>query len=92
MASWTSPDGIAIDRPVERKSRGRSLTLEQSIRLRDLLGALLVLELGLSVPDARAVLGLCPVTEQHLRRRLKLMPSNVQMIFRELQREVADHG
>jgi hypothetical protein len=92
MASWTDVDGIAIERPVERKARGRSISLEQAIRLRDLLGALLVLELGLSAVDARAVLGLGAITTTHLRRRLKKLPPNVQMIFRELHREVASRG
>ena len=92
MASWIDPDGIAVERPVERKARGRTLSLEQSIRLRDLLGALLVLALGLSIPDARAVLGLGAITTTHLRRRLRKLPPGVRMIFSELQREAASHG
>ena len=56
MASWVDRYGVATDRPGERKARGKNLTLESAIRLRDLLAVVLITDLGLSVPDAHAVL------------------------------------
>lgn len=72
------------------RARGRNLSLESKIRLRDLLAALLVEGMGLSKPDAVSVLSMGAVTENHLRQRLRKCPGNIRDIFRELRQEVAD--
>lgn len=87
MASWTLPDSRQIARPVERKARGRQLSTESCRRLRDLMAALLVCGLGLSKPDARRVLEMGPVSEDHMRRRLDKLPRNAGTIMDLLRRE-----
>lgn len=70
------------------KPRGRTLSLERCIRIRDLLLALLVWGMRLSKPDAVAILNLGAITERNARYRLEKCPSNVAEIFSSLKREV----
>ena len=86
--SWIKPDGRECERPVERKSRGKNLSLEGAIRIRDLIALTLVVDLGLSGPDAELVLRTCAITTTHMRRRLKQIPPGIRSGFAELRREV----
>lgn len=70
--------------------RGRNLSDEGCLRLRDLLAALLVWGLDLSKPDAARVLGQCPISEDHLRRRLKDCPKNIAAIMANLRDKGVD--
>jgi hypothetical protein len=70
-----------------RKPRGRRLAADGCLRLRDLLAALLVWELELSLPDAARVLSLGAISEDHIRRRLKACPPNIREIFRTLHED-----
>jgi hypothetical protein len=91
MGSWVKPNGEALESPViAMKSRGRQLSLESALRLRDLLVTLLVVDLGLSVPDARRVLMLGSITEDHIRRRVKATPANVKTLIADLRQEMLD--
>lgn len=75
---------------MERRARGRQLSPASCRRIRDLLAALLVWGLGLSKPDAVAVLSLGTITEDHLRRRLDKCPKNAGYIVGALRREAHD--
>jgi hypothetical protein len=85
------PDGQAVEIPMgQPKARGRNLSSERAIRIRDLLIVLLVRGVGLSIPDVVAVLSVGNINRSQVYDRLSRCPVNLKDVITTLRAEASD--